>query len=683
MPWRTFPVAPLRALAAFLFLLLSLSITTSAKAAPIPVNLGDSVVTLTGPWRFHPGDDMAWSSSAFDDSTWSTLDLTPPAGSYDPILGASGFLPGWTANGYPNLTGYAWYRLAIHLGRTEGSARGEPIAIKLPENLDDAYQVYANGQLIGEFGHFGATHVTFYNAQPRAFTLPASVSSGPITIAIRLWMDPATPLSTPDAGGLHGPPLIGLSSSIEAMLRIDWDNIARGEIGNFFVGVSLSLAVFLGITLFWLDRRDPSYLWLGSAAVPALLFRAVVVNGYYTSWLPMQAEVFLTDVVFTPLLLGLWTIFWVYWFGLEHPERLRRTVFVVMTALAVVMAAIRPPLYGRIIPLSAASWMFPVSIALKLLLGALFLFVTYRGIRKQRIEGWMTLPVVLIAILGLYEEELQLAHFPTIITISGLTLNTVQLANILTFFIVSLLLIRRFIRRQLEREQWRLEIEQAREVQQVLIPDALPKIPGFSFESEYRPAQQVGGDFFQILPVANGSVLAVIGDVSGKGTPAAMTVSQLVGIVRTLANFTTNPGEILGSMNARMLARSSGGFTTCLVLRADPDGTITLANAGHLSPYIGGKEVHAEAGLPLGLSADAHYPETTIHLDENSQLTMLTDGVVEARSSTGELFSFERTAAIAAQSANRIAAAAQHHGQDDDITVVTLTRQPAPALAFE
>ena len=114
-----------------------------------------------------------------------------------------------------------------------------------------------------------------------------------------------------------------------------------------------------------------------------------------------------------------------------------------------------------------------------------------------------------------------------------------------------------------------------------------------------------------------------------------------------------------------------------------PYGTVTIANAGHLSPYINGKEATTETGLPLGLSAETHYPETTVQLSEKTQLTLLTDGVVEARSKTGELFSFERTASIATDSAKSIACAAQRFGQDDDITVVTLTRQAvsSPVLA--
>jgi Stage II sporulation protein E (SpoIIE) len=676
MPWRNPPEASARFLCALL--LVFLSVSGAAQDAPTPVNLGDSVITLTGPWKFQPGDNLAWASPNFDDSKWRTLDLTPPPGSFDPIQGTSGFVPGWTTHGYPNLTGFAWYRLTIDIHRESGTLNGSNIAIKLPQNLDDAYQVYANGQLIGEFGRFTGNHVTFYNAQPRAFSLPASLSGGPVTLAIRMWMDAGTPLVSPDAGGLHGTPLIGLAPSIAAMLRMDWDDIARAEIGNFLVAAVLLLTAFLGITLFWLDPRDPTYLWLGVAAAPALLSRAMVVEGYYSTWLPMTTETFLTDAVFGPLLLSLWTIFWVYWFGLERPERIQRIVWSVAAALALVIASIRPPLFGSVVPVSAATWLLPLSIALKLLLGVIFLWVTYHGIRKQGIEGWITLPVVVAAIVCLYSEELSLAHIPSTVFIAGLRLNIIQLGNLLTFSIISVLLIRRFIRRQREREQWRHELEQAREVQQFLIPEALPIIPGFALESEYRPARQVGGDFFQILPVNNGGVLVVIGDVSGKGMPAAMTVSQLVGTVLTLAQYTTSPREILESMNARMLARSGGGFTTCLILRADADGTVTVANAGHLSPYINGIEASTETGLPLGVSAQSHYPETTIQLSEKTQLTLLTDGVVEARSKTGELFSFDRTASIATESAKSIASTAQHFGQDDDITVVTLTRQPLP-----
>ena len=119
--------------------------------------------------------------------------------------------------------------------------------------------------------------------------------------------------------------------------------------------------------------------------------------------------------------------------------------------------------------------------------------------------------------------------------------------------------------------------------------------------------------------------------------PAAMTVSLLVGTLRTLAHYTQSPGEILAAMNQRMLGRSRSGFTTCLVLLAAPDGTVTVANAGHISPYLKGRELPLENGLPLGLMAESAYPEATFHQEEDEQLTLVTDGVVEARAASGEL----------------------------------------------
>jgi len=157
-----------------------------------------------------------------------------------------------------------------------------------------------------------------------------------------------------------------------------------------------------------------------------------------------------------------------------------------------------------------------------------------------------------------------------------------------------------------------------------------------------------------------------------------MTVSLLVGTLRTLAHYAQSPGEILAAMNQRMLARSHGGFTTCLVLRVDPDGKLTIANAGHIAPYLAGKELPLENGLPLGLSADTTYAESSFQLAPDEQLTLLTDGVIEARNKVGALFGFERSAALSNQSADAIANAAQVFGQDDDITVLTLSFAAAP-----
>ena len=186
----------------------------------------------------------------------------------------------------------------------------------------------------------------------------------------------------------------------------------------------------------------------------------------------------------------------------------------------------------------------------------------------------------------------------------------------------------------------------------------------------------MGGDFYQIVPTPQGGVLIVIGDVSGKGMPAAMTVSLLVGTFRTLAHYTQSPEEILKAMNQRMLARTSGGFVTCIVVRIDPNGALTAANAGHLAPYINGRELPLENGLPLGLVEASSYPESDVSLVPGATLTLMTDGVVEAQNNTGELFGFDRAATMSTESADQIARAAQTFGQEDDITVLTVSFVP-------
>ena len=251
----------------------------------------------------------------------------------------------------------------------------------------------------------------------------------------------------------------------------------------------------------------------------------------------------------------------------------------------------------------------------------------------------------------------------------------VAMSTIFSLLAATLVIFARdLIRDRREKERMAAELAAARAIQQVLIPDQTPTVPGFNIQSVYKPFGEVGGDFFQIIATSNGGALAVIGDVSGKGIPAAMTVSLLVGTVRTLAHYTQSPGEILAAMNQRMLARSHGGFTTCLVLRADPDGTLTIANAGHIAPYLDGQELPIENSFPLGISPDTIYAESTFRMSPKQQLTLLTDGVIEARDKAGALFGFERSASLSTQPAEAIAQAAQAFGQDDDITVLSLTR---------
>jgi serine phosphatase RsbU (regulator of sigma subunit) len=110
-------------------------------------------------------------------------------------------------------------------------------------------------------------------------------------------------------------------------------------------------------------------------------------------------------------------------------------------------------------------------------------------------------------------------------------------------------------------------------------------------------------------------------------------------------------------------------------------GLVSVANAGHLSPYLDGSEVELEGALPLGVKSGAHYETTHFHLAQGSRLTFYSDGVVEAQNAEGELFGFERGRAISTNPAAMIVEAAKEFGQSDDITVVAITRQVAIANA--
>jgi phosphoserine phosphatase RsbU/P len=239
---------------------------------------------------------------------------------------------------------------------------------------------------------------------------------------------------------------------------------------------------------------------------------------------------------------------------------------------------------------------------------------------------------------------------------------------------IAAMLFRRAWKAWKESSTLRAEFEAAREVQQQLVT-APPAIPGFLVEAEYRPATQVGGDFYRVVPGENGDVLVVVGDVSGKGLRAAMTVSAIVGSLRMLS--TRSPAEILRELNRSLTGHLHGGFVTCLAARMNTDGAVALATAGHPAPYRNGEEIPLSPSLPLGITADAEYTETALRLDPGDTFTFFSDGVVEAQSPTGELFGFERTRAIASQSAQSIAVIAQRFGQEDDITVLTLKFAPA------
>ena len=651
--------------------------TADTSSAPISrwaeqVVLGSSSVDLNGPWKFHKGDDLQWAQPDFNDSGWPSMDLTPPPGSFDPFLGTTGFMPGWTALGDKDYAGYAWYRLKVNVQYDPGLSEGG-LEIKMPDDVDDAYQVFVNGQLVGEFGHFTPSGVRTYLTLPRTFALPRGIKSGQITFAIRIWMDPATSLTNPDAGGLHGPPILGQAGPIERMLRLDWDAVNRSQLNSFLELAVLLLAIIVAAVLFWLDRKEKAYLWLGLACAGVALQTIVTLLGNYTAVIPASFFFVLSDAVLKPGVIALWIIFWAYWFHMGQMPRQHKMVWGFTIALAVMIAMMRAPLYGHLIPIHATAFLSPLAVFMKLLLAGLLLWVAWEGMRKDHAGAWLAMPAVGLLIVSFYQQELLVLHVPLSFFPFGLAVGISQIAVVVSLIIITILLMRRFLQSLKLRQQWEAEIDQARQIQQLLIPEAIPTIPGYVLETEYKPAQQVGGDFFQIIPDGHGGVLILLGDVTGKGLQAGMQVALIVGAIRTTVETSYDPHVVLEALNRRLCGRGQS-YATCVAMHISADGKTIIANAGHLAPYLNGKELTMTGNLPLGLNPSVTFDQVTIQLKQKDRLLVITDGVIEAKNTKNELFGFNRARSISHLPAAFIVKAAEIFGQEDDITVVSISR---------
>jgi serine phosphatase RsbU (regulator of sigma subunit) len=166
-----------------------------------------------------------------------------------------------------------------------------------------------------------------------------------------------------------------------------------------------------------------------------------------------------------------------------------------------------------------------------------------------------------------------------------------------------------------------------------------------------------------------------------------MNVALIVGTVRTLVEFYSDPADILAGLNRRLVGRMQGGFTTALAFRIDRVGHCTFANAGHLPPFLNQSEMTLDPSLPLGIDSQAEYKDQDFTLNYGDRLTLHTDGILEARSGKGELYGFGRLTALLASlpDAESIVDAARAFGQEDDITVLTIERllvhETAPAVS--
>jgi sigma-B regulation protein RsbU (phosphoserine phosphatase) len=206
---------------------------------------------------------------------------------------------------------------------------------------------------------------------------------------------------------------------------------------------------------------------------------------------------------------------------------------------------------------------------------------------------------------------------------------------------------RRFHDERHQREVFSREAEEARSIQQALLPRSSPFIPGFRVSGLSIPAGAIGGDWYDFIPLDNGRWGLVLADVSGKGTAAALLMSATRGMLRSLAQTASGPGEVLTRLNQLMVDDfPSGRFVTMVYAEFDPVTRILrIANAGHLPPLLVDAEGHrwiaTEHGLPLGIAA-SKFSESEITLGPQARLAFYSDGITEAALESGEEYGSAR-----------------------------------------
>jgi len=288
------------------------------------------------------------------------------------------------------------------------------------------------------------------------------------------------------------------------------------------------------------------------------------------------------------------------------------------------------------------------------------------------------------------EDFLGVIHIDTIQQDKRFTMDDLDLltgvANQTAFAVANAKMHARLLRRQrMERD-----LQLARQVQESFLPAGPPEVPGFEIVSAYRAALEVGGDFYDFIELEDGRVAIGVGDVAGKGVPAALLMARMSSDMRLLAQAGTDAGGVLTQLNARLCSQvAEGAFVTVLVMILDPKTrSLSLANAAHCLPVLrrpSGETTELEdaGGFPLGAMDDAEYESVSYQLEPGDIVSVFSDGITEAMNDKKELFGVERLLAAVGQPAdnaqgvmdNILKTVEAHVGdtsQSDDLTLVCL-----------
>lgn len=655
-------------------------------------DLGSQLI-LDKNWRVGITANNAAAMPDFDDSTWELRNaedsfadvpdadrppVPPNQGQSPPVHG-----PGGPPNGHKRP--FAWFRIHVKLAPGHG-----PIAllIELPVSHSASMtvgaeslglDVYANGKHIQPEGpHADAPER--YQQISRIYNLNLAPSETDLVLAVRNVYIPAGYGAYTGFFGTHKLRL-GNPEDLTRSLAL-WSHQNLFErlprlVNSFLFTV---LALFL-LALFFTQKGHPEYLWLALYGVVQAPIGFVELAGSYGE---------LDQLLYVGIVLQLLCILsYLYFeFLIAFLSLRKRWYILALRFSAPVLAFVGPTLLLMGRSPAAGVLLLVVSVGTLLWTIGWFLFVLITlivaTVRRNFEAGLLLVPFVL-NLVGTLEPALRVGasewsgrplYSPLTLQAGPIPIHFSTIADFVGIVVIVIIIFGRFLRIQRDQERASSELAAARSVQELMIPHEKLHTPGFEVDTIYNPANEVGGDFFHIQSTPDGGLLVVIGDVAGKGLQAAMNVSMLMGALRRTTE--RSPAEILNSLNRVLVGSES--FTTCQAVWFGTDGEVVLANAGHLPPYLNSQEIAVRGDLPLGVLPAIRYEETRFYLHPGDRMLLYSDGVVEARVPSGELFGFDRVHNLSNQTAFYIADAAKEFGQEDDITVLTI-RRLAQAMA--
>ena len=296
---------------------------------PDPPTLRAAATVLDGAWRFHTGDDPSWADASTSDDGWETVDMTALPGSHDSDVGLPDYVDGWMAHGHRGYHGYAWYRRAVTVpaGRASWDILG-------PTLVEDGYELYWNGQLLGGSGRLGPAP-RLVGTRPLRFALPTDAAGTLGVLAVRAYMLPRSGGSTRE-GGMHSAPILAPRPISDALHRAQWERTIAG----YVVDVIEPIAMLALIALAFGCRSCSSKGFLIFASIALALTAARRLNNAIVAWTDLQdltTYSWLASVMWVPTVAA-WTLAWNRW--CLRPWRSIDVLAVVLAVAGIVGAAI-------------------------------------------------------------------------------------------------------------------------------------------------------------------------------------------------------------------------------------------------------------------------------------------------------------------------------------------------------